>query len=271
MIEIGRPVVVSVIATLVALLSGGVNAHAGFCGDDVDGVRVPCDCGDVVAGDTTLRPDDPIANRRCPMDGLIVRAGGHTESVHLDLGGIAIVGSHRGTGLLIERGGSDGAVVTGGAGERRAEIVGFGTGVHCPSGSALRRLERIHVKGSRHDGYKIRQSGAFLVDLGSSDNGGDGFRLSGSGGRMIRGRTERNEGVGIRSSTPNFVLDVEAEGNRGHGIVSRGARTDLSTARAHDNGRHGIVARSSRQVTSGAVAERNAHADLRVEAGEAGR
>jgi hypothetical protein len=56
------------------VLSVAATAHRGFCGDDVDGVRVPCDCGDVIASDTTLQSDDPIGTRRCPMDGLTVRA-----------------------------------------------------------------------------------------------------------------------------------------------------------------------------------------------------
>src|SRR5690242_14867186 len=42
------------------------------CGDDVDGRRVPCDCGDVLVSSRTLSDDDPITARVCPATGLVV-------------------------------------------------------------------------------------------------------------------------------------------------------------------------------------------------------
>ncbi|MEE8311202.1 MAG: hypothetical protein V3R77_03020, partial [Candidatus Binatia bacterium] len=187
------------IATLflaAAVIVTAQSVAAGVCGDDVGGVRVPCACGDVVVSSTRLQVGDPITAGRCELDGLILRAATTAESITLDLGGLAIVGSGVGHGLLIERGGSDGAVVIGGPAGKHAEIVGFSVGVNVPNPQALRRLERIHAKGNRYDGLRIRQAGAHLIDVTATDNGREGIKVLGSGGRLIGVHAEGNLGTG---------------------------------------------------------------------------
>ena len=91
-------------------------AHARECGDFPDRDRVPCACGDTVVTDTVLSPGDPIVSGRCSFDGLRLRASALAETIKLDLAGLAIVGTGAGVGLQVDRGGSEGALVTGGEG-----------------------------------------------------------------------------------------------------------------------------------------------------------
>jgi len=235
---------------------------AGICGDDVEGARVACACGDIVVSDTTLRAGDPVASGRCPLDGLVVRAAPAAESITLDLGGLALVGEGFGHGILVERGGSDGAVIVGGAPGRKADIVGFATGVTVPNPVALRRLERVHVKGSRFDGLRIRQQGAHLIDVESSNNGRDGMRVMGSGGRLIGVRTDGNGGAGVRSVGRGTVIEAESTNNRRTGILVHGSRGDAARSVATGNGGAGIVFSGGRHASDGASAGANARGQV---------
>ncbi|RMD83045.1 MAG: right-handed parallel beta-helix repeat-containing protein [Candidatus Dadabacteria bacterium] len=237
--------------------------RAAFCGDNLGGVRVPCDCGDVVAADVRLRPTDPIAQHRCPLDGLIVRANPTADSVTLDLGGLAIVGSGHGFGILVERGGSDGAIIVGGPPGIRAEIVGFETGLLSVSSGAIARLERVTFKGNTRHGISIRQAGALLIAVESTQNGEDGMQIIGQGGRLERVVVRANRGNGITADSPGLVVAGRIEDNARHGIVSLGIRSDLRRAIVRGNSGIGVIAGRG-QLLDGIQAEWNAMGDVRI-------
>ena len=59
-----------------SLVVGGIGLPLGAaadCGDDINGRRVACACGDVVVASVRLQPDDPILGAPCGGDGLVVR------------------------------------------------------------------------------------------------------------------------------------------------------------------------------------------------------
>ncbi len=218
-------------------------AAAGLCGDDIGGSRVPCRCGDVVASDTVLRPSDPVTQERCPGIGLLVRADALAETITLNLGGLSLVGQGRAVGILVQRGGSDGAVILGGDAPRLGEVVGFELGVVAPNQTVLRRVERLVAKGNRRDGFWLRQAGIVALDLAATRNGGSGMRISGRGGRFEGIHAGENHGRGIVLMAPGAVVSGEAHANRLHGIVSSGARASLVHVEAHGNGRDGVAIR----------------------------
>jgi len=240
---------------------------AAECGDRVRGSRVACACGDVVVTDTTLRPGDPVVSGRCSLDGLILRAAALSESLTLDMAGLAIIGNGEGIGLRVDGGGNDGARIVSGV-EARGEIVGFGTGVMSPSLAGLARIENIAVKGSRRDGLRLRASGVLLIDVSTTDNGGDGIELSGQGGRLVDVDASGNRQVGMRVRTRGTVVGGRAVANGKHGIISDGARNDVSGAVARDNGGVGVIVRGARQKTAGVVTEGNALGGLRATGSE---
>ncbi len=258
-----------VAGTVVAALLGSLFASipsavlAGVCGDDVGGARVACRCGDTVVSDTTLRSDDPVLRGRCPLDGLIVHASVLAESLTLDLAGHAIVGSGFGAGVRVEDGGNDGATILGGAAGERGEIVGFGTGLAAMRMGELARVERIDVKGSRHDGMFLRGSGLFVVAVGSHDNGANGIRYEGTGGRLIRVSATGNAKSGLVIHAPRVVVEASADDNGRHGIIVDGHDVDLSRATARNNQGHGALVRSARSKTEGFTASANRLSDLR--------
>ena len=185
------------------------------------------------------------------------------ETLTLDLGGMTLVGSGYGIGLRIERGGSDGALVVGGAGPQRAEIVGFRTGIVSTSPQALSRIEGIAVRGSRIDGLRLRTSGALLVNIDAKDNGGDGLRLYGRGGRLIGVEAIANRGDGLRLLTRGTIVEATTAGNGGNGVVSDGARNDLRQVLSIDNTGHGVVVRGGKHETDGLLSQDNARDDVR--------
>ncbi|MFQ5478124.1 MAG: right-handed parallel beta-helix repeat-containing protein [Candidatus Binatia bacterium] len=257
-------------AALLLGLGAGVSGAA-LCGDDLGGQRVACSCGDVVVSDTTLRSSDPVVSARCPLDGLIVRAHPLAETLTLDLGGLSLVGSGVGHGLRVERGGSEGAVIVGDKAGGSGQLVGFGTGVLVVNSAALRRMQGLEVRGSRHEGFSIRASGALLVGLSASDNGGDGMRLQLEGGRLLGSEASNNKGVGIRLKGRGTEVEATVTGNGEHGVLSDGGMIDLGGVVARGNGGHGVVARGGRQKTVGVVSEGNALEDLRMRGRELGQ
>ncbi len=232
----------------VAVLCSASRAQAGFCGDDVGGVRIACDCGDVVASDTTLRADDPIIGKRCSHDGLVVRADSMAETLRLDLGGLALVGSGHGAGIIVQRGGSEGAVLVGGSPPRMAEIAGFDIGVLVPAPGAVRRIERIAVRANGHYGLLLRQAGAFVTDVVAERNSGHGIRILGTGGRFTGLRADENGGRGIIIESVGAILsDSSAILNGMAGIVSTAPRSILSNVRADGNGTDGVRTNGGRR------------------------
>jgi hypothetical protein len=232
-------------------------AAAAECGDDVDGRRVACACGDTVVSDTKLLAGDPIASGRCREGGLVIRAAPLAETLVLDLGGLALVGSGVGDGIACEAGGSDGAVIVGGTTDKRGEIVGFGVGINVRRPASVRRIEAVDLKGQRHQGLLLRSAGTFVRDVRASRNGSDGVRVSGQGGRLVGIESYENAGAGVRLVSRFTVLEARAERNRTHGIVVRGSAGDLGGSVASDNRGYGIVLAGYGHRAEGVVTERN--------------
>lgn len=227
------------------------------CGDDVGGRRVACACGDTVVSNTVLRSDDPIVRGRCPSGGLVVRADGSVETIELDFSGLSIVGSGIGDGVAIVAGGSDGAVIRGGTGGRRGEIVGFGTGINVRIATAARRIESFELEGQRHEGLLLRSAGTFVTGVRARRNGGDGIRVTGTGGRLLDVESVENYGAGVRVGSSYTVVRARVERNRQHGIVVRGAHADLDGSVASANRGYGIVVGGRSCSTEGAVTGEN--------------
>jgi hypothetical protein len=240
------------------------SAEARFCGDDVAGVRVPCACGDVVASDTVLRPGDPIVSVRCPSHGLRVRADATADSITLNLGGLAIVGSGRGIGLKVEYGGNDGAVVVGGDPPRLGEVVGFGVGVTSSTARSLARLERVSAKGNAYGGVMLRQAGAIVQDIVADKNGGHGIHVVGSGGRFLGLHADENKYRGISINSPGAIVSGSGSFNGTHGVVVPGRQSRLEAVEAHGNRVDGIVTRRHSQSLGDVKASGNGKQDLRA-------
>jgi hypothetical protein len=216
-------------------------ARARDCGDNVAGSRVACACGDTVISDTILTASDPVVQGRCPRGGLVVRANELAETLTLDLHGLSIVGSGAGDGILVRAGGSDGAVVTGGSGEHRAEVVGFSNGIHVPDGRTVRRIEKLELKGQRRHGLLLHTAGTMVLDVRATHNGGDGLYVYGQGGRLLGIDASDNAGAGLRVQTRYTIVRADARRNSESGIVVRGYRDDLSESVANDNKGYGVV------------------------------
>jgi len=188
--------------TLLLVTAGA--AVAGNCGDDVNGRRVPCACGDTVVSDTRLQKTDPVTTQRCPDDGLTVRAAAEVESLTLDLAGLPLTGKGSGVGIRVLDGGSQGAILIGGKDGSPGQIAGFRVGISARKTNAVRAAANLVVLGNETDGIRISGRGAALSGIASDANGGSGVRA--------RGRDHSLEGV---SAAGNRRYDLRVSGN-GH-------------------------------------------------------
>jgi hypothetical protein len=187
-------------ASLAALLFA---APAGAtCGDDVEGSRVPCKCGDVVVSDTTLQPTDPVVSGRCPADGLIVRAESGAKSIRLDLAGLSLLGSGHGTGIRVLDGGDEGATIVAGEGKTSAEVVGFGTGFRARGQRSVRELRGVAFTANARNGVTLRGANTDVVDVKAERNGGDGMRIGGRNPRIENVEAQQNGRFGLRVTSP---------------------------------------------------------------------
>ena len=248
--------------TILALICTADSGFARDCGDNIDGERVPCNCGDSVVVETKLEPDDPVLSRRCPLDGLTVRAHPMAETIVLDLAGLAMRGTGAGIGVLIESGGADGAVVLGGTADQRGQLVGFGTGFKTRSGGVLRSVRHLEISGSQFDGVSIRSKGTLVIDVLSERNGGDGIRFAGQGGRLIGVIASENKGSGIRLSSRDVIVEAVSTNNGLHGIANIGIANDVSALVSKNNGGYGLVIAGGRHKTDGAVFSDNRLGDV---------
>jgi hypothetical protein len=166
---------------LLVALVGAVPVGAKLCGDDVDGVDVPCACGDVVASDVVLG-DDPVVQAPCPSDGLVVRATGAKHGVTVDLNGKTIRGEGNGTGVWVLYGGPGGARVVSSGG--RASIVAFRDGVVAHGIDSLAVLDGVNAVSSGRDGIRIEAQGYEITNAEARDSGRDGIATSGRSYRV---------------------------------------------------------------------------------------
>jgi len=240
-------------------------ARAGVCGDDVDGKRVACSCGDIVVSDVRLRVDDPVVSGRCPHDGLIVRAAVTTDSIDIDLAGQVLAGSGHGYGILVERGGTDGAAIvstTSGKQARPGEIVGFGTGIFSPMSEGVRRIENVNATANARDGVRLNARGAILLDLKTNRNGRTGLALRGRGGRVVGLESNDNGNAGARIMSQGTIVSGSAARNERHGIVLGGASNDISGFSALENRGVGVAVHGARHTIDGLRSELNVKSDV---------
>ena len=205
-------------AFLVGSLLVFASAGRGFaaCGDDIEGARVPCRCGDVMVSDTRLLPGDPVVGNRCATDGLIVRAKRGAESIRLDLNGLSILGSGHGTGVRVIDGGKLGATIVGGDGAQRAEIVGFGTGFRARGQRSVRELRNVSFTANARDGAVLRGAATDVVGVQAERNGGDGLHIGGRQPKIDNVETQQNGGSGLRVTSPGaHVGTAVSAGNSG--------------------------------------------------------
>lgn len=249
-------------AFLLVLASG--ESRADSCGDDVDGQRIACRCGDVAVSDTALRAEDPIVRIRCSLDGLRVRASAEAASIRIDLAGFTLHGSGVGTGIQVLHGGTDGAFIVGSGPGNYGVIDGFGTGLATSRHEGVARVVRLELRNNVQDGVRMAIAGTVLEDVVAHANQGDGLYLRGSGGRLVAVHSYENLANGLRLFTSNAIVGALAEQNGRSGIVVDGHDNDLSNAQSIDNGRIGVVSRNSRRRPTVGRAEGNRQKDTRL-------
>jgi hypothetical protein len=217
------------LAVVIVTIGAGVplTASAASCGDDVQGRRVACACGDVVVVDTVLRADDPIATERCTGDGLVLRALAGAGSIRLDLAGASITGLGGGVGLRVLDGGSGGAVIIGGDG---GAVVGFRNGLRATRPGSAAEIRDLAIRGSSSDGLVLRGHGTKLVRVRAEDSGRDGFHIGGSSVQLEGVEAERNGRYGLRL-TGNVAGNARVDGNAS-GVSLGGAAAAVSVESA---------------------------------------
>ena len=250
-------------ATFALILATAHSAAAGACGDNVNGSRVPCACGDNVVADTVLWPTDPVVTEPCSGDGLVVIADSSAQSLTLNLGGQSIVGRGYGAGIRVARGGSLGAVIVGGdADDTRAEIAGFGTGIRASGRSVLREVRAIDVHDNTGDGLAIHASGVVLEDVRSENNGRNGVALSGHGNEVsgLDARGNARDGIKVRGSAAS--VSAQTTGNGGHGADIGGRGNRVEQLRTEDNDGAGVKTTGKNHDVSATRASGNAGGDV---------
>lgn len=254
----------SALAWTTLIVASPAVAAAGPCGDQLDGVRIACRCGDTVVSDTRLLATDPVVTDRCPLDGLTIRASSLAESIRLDLDGHELRGSGVGIGIRVAYGGTDGAHLVGSPPEGYGSISGFGVGLAVTEPTALARATRLDLRANSEEGARVTMSGTIFEDVVAHGNTRDGLRIRGTGGRLADVRSFENGENGIRIFSDNVVVDADGDRNDRTGIIVDGERNDLAGAGATGNGRDGIVVRGSSGTWEISEAKDNRRDDLRL-------
>jgi hypothetical protein len=237
-------------------------AQAALCGDDVDGARVACACGDIVVADTTLASDDPVVVERCPTDGLFVRAARGAASITLDLNGLSIVGQGIGTGVRVVDGGEQGATILGSRDGRRAQIVAFRRGVHAHGKADLAELRDVEVMANAGDGVVVRSAGSRLSNVRAVDNGRDGLRLRGHSSTFTDVEAVGNQGNGVRLSGSASELSGRTAGNGGNGVQLSGRAHSLKSLESAENAGNGLMATGREHRSAGLQLSENAAGEV---------
>ena len=265
-----RALAVRLSLALAVALGSAVAASAKRCGDDVDGVDVPCACGDEVVASTVLR-DDPITTATCPYDGLLIRAADPGASLELDLAGHTLRGKGRGIGLRIIDGGPGGASIVSRGGTGSLEGFDDGIVARGRDGIALVQdltirgskrdglrvtgrdfvVRRTVVEGSRRDGFALGGTGFEITDTRAADCGRFGYLVMGDSG-VIGGSGSGN--TADRSGMAGFNLmglghtlaDCAARGGRKDGVMLQASQLDVRGCQAIDNAGDGITGMGGR-------------------------
>lgn len=260
---VSRVAALTVGVSLAAAVAVPGAASAKSCGDDIDGQRVACSCGDTVVADTVLWATDPVVSEPCSGDGLVVLAPPGSEGIALNLGGQSIVGRGRGVGIRVVRGGSLGSTIVGGdADEARAEIARFDTGIRGSGSNVLREVRGIDVHDNTGDGLYLHTSGVVVDDVRTERNGHDGAALSGHGNALTSVVAESNVRDGLQVHGSGASVEAETTGNRRHGTVVGGRGNFLASVRSSENGGVGVVASGTGNDVTGVDASGNGAGDV---------
>ena len=222
------------------------------CGDDVDGKRVPCRCGDLLVSSRTLGERDRITRDVCPGGGLMVDAAG---PVTLALGGHTVRGSGQSAGVLVLRGT---LTITGPGGIER-----FHTGLMARGPAALASAVGLRVAENRHAGIAIDAAGYAIQGCVAEHNGGDGFMLGGSAYALDGNRAVGNGRYGFNlmgmGAHAGGGLGNEAIGNMMTGFFVRGFLHQIVGATATENMGDGVFASVHHTLLADVRADRNQH------------
>ena len=267
------------VLSVLAVLFHAALAHAKLCGDDVQGLDVPCACGDTLVSSVVLT-DDPVTSTVCPGDGLIVRPSG-VAGITVDLNGQTLRGSGRGAGVWVLAGGV--RVISS---RQPARIEKFRDGVVAQGDDSLRLLDNVVIAFSGRDGVRVHGANYIVNGVQVSDALHDAFALGGHdflitanrathsgrygffvmatrgtiGGNTSQGSVEAGFNVtgmsvfmsdcratgaadtGIEIGATNVKLEgCKAEGNLKSGIVGDGGSWSIGHNQAVGNGYDGLV------------------------------
>lgn len=217
----------TLVAAAVAMAIGLLATRAiAACGDDIDGERVPCRCGDIVVADTRLQADDPVIAESCMIDGLFVRAPHGAETIRLDLAGLTMSGTSHGTGIHVLNGGREGAVITGGSGPGQAQVTGFRSGFRAAGQRSVKELSNINFVGNVSSGVTLRGAGTVVRRVTAENNGRDGLRIGGRATQLEEVEASKNGRYGVLLTTPGAEQSntVAVENERGNQRISGQAR-----------------------------------------------
>jgi hypothetical protein len=227
----------SSVVLALALLVASVAPAAALrrCGDDVDGQRVACRCGDLLVGSRTLTAKDRVTREHCPGNGLLVSADG---PVTLTLGGRTLAGEGQGVGILVLRG----TLTLVGPGD----VVGFGTGIQVRGAKGLAGIVGVRVAENHADGIVASGDGFSIQGTVAERNGRDGFALWGGPFAVDGCRASDNGRYGFDVMAMGVLLGGglgnEATGNRDGGFWLHGEMYQMMGARASQNRGEGVMA-----------------------------
>jgi len=244
-------------------------APAAACGDDIDGKRVPCACGDEVVSSVVLRESDPVVQGACPGDGLLLVLPSESDGVTVNLGGLRLSGTGNGVGIRVVRGGNLGSSIVGGSDGARAEITGFRTGISAHGSAVLREVRGLDVRNNRSDGLRMRTSGVRIEDVVSDSNGRDGIAVTGRGVDVKNVTAVDNVKDGVRVRGKGASVSAETSGNLRNGTVVSGRESRADNVNSTSNGGIGLKAKGSKSQVADVQSADNARKDLVVPAGAA--
>ena len=251
---------VSLLASVVTILPAA--GYAKLCGDDVDGSRVPCACGDTVVSDLTLS-DDPVTTTPCAGDGLVIRAAAADHGVTIDLAGKTLQGTGSGFGLWFVYGGPGGARLLSSGG--RATLVGFTDGIIAHGIDSVASIDNVLLRKPKRDGVHVAARNYQIHAVEVQDAGRDAVVAGGRGFdiRATRVSNSRRFGFlisGLGGTIGGLGEGDESQGSGRIGFDVTGTGHQLVDCRASLADEDGVHISGMYHFVSGCVAEDN-HGD----------